>query len=40
MQVMPEKWNTSYGEGSGTLSSRSALTGICAYDCLVQPLEA
>ena len=31
MQVMPEKRNSLYGEGSGAISSRPAFSGICIY---------
>lgn len=39
MQVMPEKWNSLYGEGVDTISSRSAFSGICVYDCLAHLSE-
>ena len=38
-QVMPEKRNSLYGEGSGAISSRPAFSGICIYHHLAHPPE-
>ena len=37
MQVVPEKRNSLYGEGSGAISSRPAFSGICIYHHLAHP---